>query len=306
MKFPISPDSNIAIAPPSGIGDALMFMTLAFQFHKNGNNVTLFNSALTSLQSWFPHVKILPTPDQDKILNTLTNFDFTIVGDHSFAEPFEKKLPNCTVLKKKLFNRNKTIAENLIDCGKKLFKLQILNANNGITPPDNSLTHRKYQTRVIIHTMSADPLKNWPAKKFITLAKKLKQAGYYPVFITSPNERAEWEIHLQGQFELPLFPSLDKLARFIFESGWMIGNDSGIGHLASNLGIPTLSLFRVKSKSQLWRPSWSYGMVVTPWLRIPGPHFRNLWKTFLTVNQVFNAFNRLVFTFKTRGNNHAK
>ncbi len=69
-------------------------------------------------------------------------------------------------------------------------------------------------------------------EKFLKVAAWLSREGYDPVFTVAPYEQSEWS----G----PLFPQLEDLASFLYESGAFLGNDSGTGHLASLLKIPHL------------------------------------------------------------------
>ena len=96
----------------------------------------------------------------------------------------------------------------------------------------------------------------------------------------------------------PQFLNLSDLAGFIYESGWMIGNDSGIGHLASCLGIKTLTIARNHKTSSFWRPSWSMGIVVHPPIWIPnikGIRWRDKqWQKWISVGQAVRAFKHLI------------
>jgi hypothetical protein len=80
----------------------------------------------------------------------------------------------------------------------------------------------------------------------------------------------------------------------VYESGWFIGNDSGIGHLASNLGIPSISLFRRRRVAERWRPAWGLVDVVLPWQWVPSAYLKErFWRHTLTCNRVLSAFARL-------------
>lgn len=162
---------------------------------------------------------------------------------------------------------------------------------NGLTPP-SSVVYRKYPQRIIIHPLSSNPAKDWSAKKFMRLAKTLQQQGWQPVFTVSPTERTLWIETIKNKFPVPLFSTIEELAGFVAESGFMIGNDSGVGHLASNLGIPTLTIYHRNNQLYRWRPGWATGKLIGPLLsfRILG---KRRWKSFLSVKRVITAFYEL-------------
>ena len=99
-------------------------------------------------------------------------------------------------------------------------------------------------------------------------------------------------------FKLPTFATLDLLARFIYESGYLIGNDSGLGHLASALGVPVLTFCRRKTWANMWAPSFQQGVVLTPSSLIPnisGFRLRDrYWKKFISVGMARRGFERLI------------
>ena len=95
------------------------------------------------------------------------------------------------------------------------------------------------------------------------------------------------------RFEMPLFETIDALARFVVESHFMIGNDSGIGHLASNLGLPTITIFSSKKRAMLWHPDWGKNQSITPCIKIPGKLFKNSWKWLISIYQVYHELLKL-------------
>lgn len=80
------------------------------------------------------------------------------------------------------------------------------------------------------------------------------------------------------------------LAHYIHASGWLIGNESGIGHLASNLGIPTLWISGRGKRLKMWRPAWSPAKVLYPWY-LPGSVLRDrYWREAIPVALVMLTF----------------
>ncbi len=185
-----------------------------------------------------------------------------------------------------------------IFCGT-ILKLDNVSKETGILPP-KELIHRKYNKRVIVHPTSSKNEKNWTPTKFVKLARLLKQQRWNPVFTMSPSERTAWQKITDNEFSLPIFPTLDRLAAFVYESGLMIGNDSCVGPLASCLNIPTLIIINTNPGSGLrWRPGWAYGELVYPTISLNVLN-RRYWKCFLSVKKMFNAFNRFVENLQRR------
>ncbi|MFM0627038.1 glycosyltransferase family 9 protein [Paraburkholderia xenovorans] len=90
------------------------------------------------------------------------------------------------------------------------------------------------------------------------------------------------------------FAQLGDVAARVAESGWFIGNDSGLGHLASALGVPTLSLFMRRGLARTWRPAWGRGLLVLPRNLFVSAYLKErYWKFALTVQRVLRSFERL-------------
>jgi heptosyltransferase-3 len=155
------------------------------------------------------------------------------------------------------------------------------------------LIAHKFKKRIVIQPTSSDKMKNWSPKKFLKLAKILQKNGWEPLFCVAPGEYQEWQQIVKNKFSLQKFPDLAQLAAFIYESGYMIGNDSGVGHLASALGIPTLTIIKRIRKFYRWRPGWGIGRVICPLFKLPIYH-DFFWQYLVSPKRVFREFNRLV------------
>lgn len=161
-----------------------------------------------------------------------------------------------------------------------------------VIPGDHAA--RRHPQRVMLHPTSYNRKKNWPARKYLRLAHRLKRQGYDPQFVLSPKERAEWSEHLGDAFPIPHFANARELAAYLYESGYIIGNDSGVGHLAAALGVPVLTVYRKRRDGFCWRPGWGKNAVVRPYISLGA--VKNAWMYFLSVGQVERAFERLVAT----------
>ena len=160
----------------------------------------------------------------------------------------------------------------------------------GFHIPANLQKHR-YPKRIIIHPTSSNPVKNWSMNKFIKLAIRLKKAGFEPSFILAPNERAPWEERLKGVLKIPCFANLADVAAHIYESGVMVGNDSGIGQLTNALGINNI-MISMRRKICFWKPAWVECTIVAPFskLKFAGKYH---WQKLISVRRVFKTVVKL-------------
>ncbi|PWU13824.1 MAG: hypothetical protein C5B45_05520 [Chlamydiae bacterium] len=305
---------NVAIVCAQGLGDALLMMIVAHQFKLSGHKPTVFHNYVKELTPLFQGVCMLPYPSLDRLEETLVPFERVIIeNDHSkrayhlFGLREAKKLNNLlfffpTASPKFqegdfLFDPRLPIVSNLCRACQTTLQIQNINKENGIHIPKG--THRRFPKRIVIHPTSNDPKRNWFSSQFLSLACRLQNEGYSVSFSVSPSERTHW-LHVEKQgFQFPSFSDLSELSAYLYESGFFIGNDSGIGHLASNLGIPTLTISGNPKRVRLWRPDWHIGHVVT--LPFPLPNFKglylpireNFWQYFISVSRTLNAFYKL-------------
>ncbi len=306
-----------AIICAEGIGDGLLMMIANSNLKKEGYQVTVYHNQPNPLSSLFPSENIHSFP---KTLGNwepeLAPYDLVLMeNDHSsrayhlFKLRREKKLKQLVVFfptqsneltaKDFLFNPKKAVATNLANGCQLLLKQQVSAKSNELPLPADK-EHRAHKNRIVIHPTSNDPKRNWPRSKFLALAKRLKQKGFTISWVVSPNERSEWSFVEKLGYNLPKSKNLKEVADHIYESGYMIGNDSGIGHLASNLNIPTLTISGNPKRVRLWRPDWGTGLVVT--LPFPLPNFKgigmpirqNHWQSFVSVQRVLKSFYQLV------------
>ena len=301
---------KIAVVCANGIGDALVMLIASHHLLKMGHSVATFSRHLPSFGRWLePAAEYRLPPENwpaalsefDAVLlqhdNTLaaqeivrlrktglpvyvfyTNYRFSKHGD--LLDTFDF-----------VFDANQTMVDNTCRAAQALFGGQA-SAHNGLTPLP-SLIHRKYSHRVLIHPQSGCENKNWSKHRFLKLAKLLKKNNFQPTFLLSPAEMTQWP-----EVEIPQIPTLEDLASMIYESGYLIGNDSGPGHLASYLSIPHLIIRRWEKNLSLWRPGWHQGTQLYPprWV----PNFKGLrlreetWKYFITTRGVFNQFKSIV------------
>lgn len=317
-KVKVGPKS--AVFCHNGLGDGINCLVLSNNLHLNGWQVDTYQNVIGPLQSWFPHLPVQSYPSLDALGRILGQYDYFFVVQND-SDPFVLQLiaegkrrfperlkviylyPSPRIVNEPYYTDcltefNLPISENLRLLCEKILHLPKTTKSNGFIPPID-LVHRKHWKRIAIHPTSARVSRNWPKSKFVKLALHLKGLGYEPVFLPGgKKEKEEWsDVEALG-FSVLTFENLDSLARFLYESGYLIGNDSGLGHLASALHVPTLTLCRGKRLSQLWRPSFYHGVVITPSRLVPnlkGFRFRDLyWKHCITLGMVKRGFKKLL------------
>jgi len=171
-------------------------------------------------------------------------------------------------------------------------RLGLVDAHDGVgLQVPATFKYRRYPLRVMLHPLSYNEKKNWPAHKYLVLARQLRDAGYHPQFVLSPKERRDHLEAFGSEFEIPEFSDAQALAAHLYESGYVIGNDSGVGHLASVLGIPVLTIYRKRRDGFCWRPGWGVGHVVRPVVSLGV--LRDQWWRFVAVRHVLRGFHVL-------------
>ena len=98
---------------------------------------------------------------------------------------------------------------------------------------------------------------------------------------------------MNEEFELPQFDTILALTHFYYESGLHIGTDSGNGHLASALGLPTITIVNRYQSPFTWRPNWGENIIVMPLLskNLVGKHY---WKFTISENRVLESVGKLL------------
>lgn len=291
---------NIAVFCANGLGDGLLSMVIAHNLYLNGHFVTIYSNILYHMKDCFSNVRIKPFVSEESLGEELSAYDFIIAFDHSMVSRSCKRGEETFILLESSYDKKKSMLENILSVCKENLSLPSPTRDNGMRIPGDAL-YRCFSKRVLIHPFSSSEKKNWPLEKFVKLAKSLRKEDFRPIFLASPEERNSREcifIEEKG-LDLISFSDFPSLIKYVYESGYMIGNDSGPGHLASFLRIPTLSIFARKSYSHLWRPGWGIGETVSPVIPLLGSSLRQkYWKNFLLASKVLKSFKSLVKKFQ--------
>lgn len=307
-----------AVISRDGMGDGLIALILANNLHLNGWDVSMYQKGIChQLQPWVSHIELKKSYSLDDVDEILSKYDRIFIFycekdpfTHEIIQKgkknsemkvtvinpcFSRNIGNQPYYEDCLFDPHLPIVDNMEKFCKEVLHLPKTTKHNGIVPAER-LKYQKNKKHICIHATSSREGKNWPIEKFTQLANQMKEQGFEPVFIMSKEEKENFSF-LSNEFSCPTFANLIELASFLYESGYFIGNDSGVGHLASCLGIPTITLTRGKRISKLWRPSWAEGKVLYPHSLIPnisGLRLRDrYWKNFVTVKKVLSSFYQL-------------
>jgi hypothetical protein len=255
---------------------------------------------MSEAQSFFPQIPIRPFPPNyaefDRFIVVYEKSDWMKSAlDHCLAyhrketivlNPIATPNQDYPYWKEGLFDGRLPFADNLVSFCRDILGIKDAKKENGLNIPSQV----KNPVQVVIHPTSSRPGKNWPREKFLKLAKALEKRGYQPIFIVSPKEKKEWP-------EAPCFKNLEEMAHCVAASSFMIGNDSGIGHLASCLGVPTISLFKNERTANFWKPAFAPNIALIPrgWLpNIKGMRWKDkYWYWGISVRRVLRAFDEL-------------
>lgn len=298
LDQPLNNREKIAFIFSTQLGDSLISMVTVHNLRRKGYDVTVFSDQMFAMKNWFVNDKIYPYPGQGQIKSILSTYDTLIFTyPHDIIGQADLWHSRVVILSlSPLSKAKKSMVDIQVDISQQELYLTNLVRVNDLIPP-SKMQPGKYVNRVIIHPTSRQKFRSWQQEKFIELAKKLQSLSYQPSFIVSPSEQQDWLLVRKEGLELPYLASLDKIANYIYESSWFIGNDSGLGHLASNLGLSTITLAVRASLAKQWRPSWMPGVVVLPpsWL-ITRPLKEKFWKNFISVNSVLKICTKQPWT----------
>lgn len=309
---------QVLVITSKGLGDGLMMMIASERLRRHGYIVTTMNDHLGGLASWFPNHEFVKESNPAEQVTFFSKFDLVLLQNDNteksraiiklhklgkirslsiFYSSYEPSKHPPLTFWDIVFDSKKTMVENISKGIAFLLRSKEISTNNGIIPP-SFLNFRRFQRRVLIHPTASTQDRMWPFNSFLQIGKILKENDYDPIMSLSKREREYFSMEELKQIYSPKIESLSDLAALIFESGYVIGNESGIVHLASNLHIPTIVISGHEKRIQMWRPGWLQGLVVTPPKWIPNWKFLRLrekrWKTLISPQQVYRNFMRQV------------
>lgn len=298
---------KVAVICANGIGDGLIMMIVAAHLSPQ-YQITIFHEKYEALAVLFPKLYHWSRYIEQKLISfnlIIMQYDGSQLAHEILHLREKKKFPQVIMFfsykhpKRQssdlIFDLSKTMVDNIMSFMRQKFPVSSysnLPQNNLLIPKGK---YRQYTHRIVIHPTSANPCKNWTPVQFVIVAKKLRTFGYFPVFLVSPSENYRWKSFLPSHLPLLSFANLTEVSSYLYESGAFIGNDSGLGHLASNLQIPTVTIFSKQSLSPLWNPGFGIHKVLLPY-RIPNWKGLSLcfrewfWPICISTQKVINEF----------------
>ncbi|GAA4321176.1 glycosyltransferase family 9 protein [Pigmentiphaga soli] len=285
------------VVMPHAIGDSLYLCVLLRNLLSQGARLELVGGVIAPLRDWFPYASHLfvPDPPAADVAGALARYDRIVqMYPRRVAGEYLNAGNLVSLIHQPHFGKRIHILDSLLMIGGDMGLAGELSRDCGMRPPAaRALRFRHFPERVVIHPTASNDFKAWGAGNFVDLAHALERWGLDPCLVVSPSEWPAWKAHA-GRVRIEVLPDLADLAALIYESGWFIGNDSGVGHLASALGLPTLSLFPRNGLARRWRPAWGRNRVVLPLpLVFPTVLKERYWRQLLPVSRVLRAFDAL-------------
>ncbi len=112
---------------------------------------------------------------------------------------------------------------------------------------------RSGRADVVIHPGSGSSVKCWSVENFMRLAERLRESGRSVRFLVGEVEREKWPARQIEELAASQPQSYVQLLDELSAAGVFVGNDSGPGHLAGIIGVPTVSIF-TSTAAQRWKP----------------------------------------------------
>jgi heptosyltransferase III len=290
MASKINASDRIAFVTSHRLGDALLGMIVAHNLRREGFNIEVFSGVVYDLREWFPGVIVFPFSElRDKassyqhiwyerpnrrvaqISNPRT--DSVIVFKESPI--YRLALPMSTI--------HRLICQYELGISRPVLE-------NGLVIPE-SARRIKDPRKMVIHPTSSSRLRSWNLKSFIHLVHLLRDQGFEPEFIVSPQEVKVANRLREAGMKCLISSDLNWVARQLCAASRFLGNDSGLGQLASNVGTPTVTLFTMTRKAMRWQPCWAPSVAVLPTLseKIPELLRKIIWKYWITPEAVLAA-----------------
>ncbi|MCP3918313.1 MAG: glycosyltransferase family 9 protein [bacterium] len=272
------------LVPRARLGDALLSLVVANNLVRAEREVTVVCPLLESLRAWFPRLRIVNAFDGE-----------ARTAVHQSPETLESCVAKDTLVlgDDPLLDRGRPRIEGYLAICRERFGIESPVRSNGLEAPVGA-GDELAAGRVVLHPGAGERHKAWPVRRFVEVSRRLAAVGDAPLWLVHSDERERYAQILGSRFELVVRERLDDLAALLRAARVFLGNDSGVSHLASCVGTPTVTLFVRPRIARHWRPAWAPGEVVLPRLRLPGTSVqRHTWHRFIRARDVSSAVRRV-------------
>lgn len=99
----------------------------------------------------------------------------------------------------------------------------------------------KRRAKVLLHSGAGKQLRVWPLDRFLALVHHFRKQGYGVQVACDPNQIEWWKENGESSVVVPA--DLNGFLDLVHKAGVFIGNDSGPGHVAAYMGVPTFTFF---------------------------------------------------------------
>lgn len=281
---------TLVLVPAPALGDGVLAMPLAHGAHAAGREVLVLHDGLTALGPWYPWARVAPA-QPDALRAALATADAAFIGDPAVSGADLPWPSPCVHFGKDDWLRDRPYGISLQRACQSTLGLEAWSAVSGAEAPTPMPRDPR---QVLLHPTSARTTKNWPPQRWLALAAQLRARDWQPAFLVAPDEESTWRAHAGDALPVVVPGPLDRVAGALAGAGGVIATDSGIAHLASAVGTPTLTIFRKPSAARFWVPAWGRCAAVTAPLRFPGEGGHRLWRLLLTPGRVLQRFEALM------------
>lgn len=268
---------KFAIIPGKGLGDLMILASMAYHLSKK-YKVQIYHPLMKRLQYLMPYVEAFDRPQNlsdmslEEVEAGFITYEESCYFEHIYPQikaHFQDKfcaLNPCVTDKKDypfveefFFNIKKSFTQNLLDYALAHY-IEIAEPKvSGIT---NSAI--KDTTLVIIHSTASKASKSWPKNRFQYIKKALEKRGYTVKYATLPHET-----HAVDEGMYSGIKTLEELIEEVSKASLVIGNESGVCHLASALGVPSVVLCRNPRIQRFWGADYqgkTYALFPPKWM----------------------------------------
>ena len=100
---------------------------------------------------------------------------------------------------------------------------------------------RETDKPVVVHSGARLPVRVWPLERYQLLVRRLRERGHAVQVVCDAEQLGWWQGTGESGVVCP--GSVNALLAILNRAGVFLGNDSGPGHLAAMVGLPTFTIF---------------------------------------------------------------